>query len=182
MIKRELLTGAFALTLIVMTGWLWLSADGLSAAPAVTFRLTDGRQIHLRELRGKPVLVTFWATSCPGCIKEMPRLITLYRDLSASGLEIIGVAMAYDPPNQVLELTRRRAVPYPIALDIDGGIAAAFANVSLTPTSFLIAPDGRIVRHRIGEMDMESLRTQIMELLASKPLASSHPQALTAGS
>jgi thiol-disulfide isomerase/thioredoxin len=46
-------------------------------------------------------LVTFWATTCPSCIEEIPHLIDLYRELNPKGLEIIGVAMAYDPPEQV---------------------------------------------------------------------------------
>ena len=170
MIKKEFLTGAFTFLLLLTTGWLWLSANGLSTAPEITFKITDGRQINLHALQGKPVLVTFWATSCPGCIKEMPHLISLYNELSGKGFEIIGVAMAYDPPNQVLELAKQRQIPYPIALDIDGTIAKTFDDVILTPTSFLIAPDGRVVKHKIGEMNIDDLRKQILELLTQQQL------------
>ena len=170
MIRKEILIGIFTLILVIGTGWLWLSPQGLSTAPDVTFKIIDGRQLNLKELRGKPVLVTFWATDCPGCIKEMPHLITLYNDLSQKGLEIIGVAMSYDPPNQVIELTKHRQVPYPISLDVDGSIAKAFDNVMLTPTSFLIGPDGTVLKRKIGEMNMETLRKQIMDLLSQKQI------------
>ena len=148
MIKKEILTGLFILLLVTVTGWLWLSPQGLTMAPTVTFKTIDGRQINLQDLRGNPVLVTFWATTCPGCIKEMPHLISLYKELSQDGFEIIGVAMSYDPPNRVIELINKRRVSYPIALDPDGSIAKAFDNVLLTPTSFLISPEGFVCPHR----------------------------------
>lgn len=173
MIKKEILIGIFILLLVAGTGWLWLSPQGLSTAPDVTFKIIDGRQISMEKLRGKPVLVTFWATDCPGCIKEMPHLITLYNEFSQKGLEIIGVAMSYDPPNQVIELTKNRQVPYPISLDVDGSIARAFDDVMLTPTSFLIGPDGTVLKRKIGEMDMESLKSQITSLLSRAQITNS---------
>jgi hypothetical protein len=59
----------------------------------------------------------------------------------------------------------RRDIPYPIALDIHADAARAFGDVRITPTSFLIAPDGRIVYHRTGELDPETLRSEIIELM-----------------
>jgi len=160
---------AFIVAVLGMTLWLWTSPSGLKQAPDVTFNILDGRKIQLQELRGKPVLVTFWATTCSGCLKEMPHLVELYHELGADNFEIIGVAMSYDPPNQVLALTTERQLPYPVSLDIDGSIAAAFGHVMLTPTSFLIAPNGKIIRHKIGEMDISSLKADIKNL-QSEPL------------
>lgn len=174
MIKKEILIGTFILIIVFGVGWLWLTPGGLSTAPDVSFKTTDGREIHLKNLRGQPVLITFWATTCPGCIKEMPHLISLYNEFSGSGLEIIGVAMSYDPPNHVVELINQRQVTYPVALDIDGSIARSFDNVMLTPTSFLISPEGRIVKHKIGEMDMDKLEQQIKNLLFKQSQVTSH--------
>ena len=145
--------------------WLWFSPAKLKWAPEVTFSTLNGEKINMRALRGRPVLVTFWATTCPNCLKEMPHLVELYEEFRNSGFELIGVAMPYDPPNRVLELATERLLPYPIALDIDGTLAAAFGKVMLTPTSFLIAPNGRIIKHKIGEMNMARLRKQIETLL-----------------
>ena len=114
------------------------------------------------------MLVTFWATTCAGCAKEMPHLVTLYEEFAPQGLEIISIAMSYDPPNQVLEMTKRKQIPYPIALDIDGSVANAFGNVTLTPTSFLIAPDGTIVKHKIGKMDMKKIKDYVIAMLAAE--------------
>ena len=72
------------------------------------------------------------------------------------------------PPNRVLELSNERQLPYPISLDLDGALASAFGNVMLTPTSFLIAPDGKIIKHKIGEMDIVKLRRQIEHMLMAQ--------------
>lgn len=97
----------------------------------------------------------------------MPHLIELYEEFRDRGFELIGVAMAYDPPNRVLELASQRRLPYSIALDLDSSLASAFGDVKLTPTSFLIAPDGKIIRHKVGEMDIIDLRQRIEDLLSS---------------
>ncbi len=171
---RETLAVMIVLAVAGLAFWLWLSPAGLKWAPDVTFTTLQGERLNMGDLRGRPVLVTFWATTCPGCLKEMPHLVELYEELGNSRFELIGVAMSYDPPNRVLELTTERQLPYPIALDLDGVLAAAFGDVMLTPTSFLIDPEGRIIRHKIGEMDMGELRQDIESLL--------HAQAVATGS
>ena len=121
----------------------------------------------MASLRGHPVLVNFWATSCPGCIKELPQLTELYKDFKAQGLEVIGIAMAYDPPNQVVALSQARRIPYPIALDLRSEAARAFGGVRLTPTSLLIAPDGKVVHCKSGPLDMPKVRTMIASMLST---------------
>lgn len=168
---KETLAVIFILAIAGMSLWLWTSPSGLKWAPEVTFSTLKGEKIDMQALRGRPVLITFWATTCPGCLKEMPHLVELYEAYGNGGFELIGVAMSYDPPNRVLELAAERQLPYPIALDLDGGLASAFGNVMLTPTSFLIAPDGKIIKHKIGEMDIVNLRRQIETLVhgAARP-------------
>lgn len=162
---RDIIIAVFVIFLLGGLAYLWFSPAGLQPAPAVRFKVVDGGTLELQQLHGRPVLVTFWATSCPGCIKEMPHLIELYHDLQPEGLEIIGVAMGYDPPNHVLQMRKERNIPYPIALDIDNRLAQAFGDVKLTPTHFLIDPQGRIVQHKIGELDMAKLRSRIIAML-----------------
>ena len=161
---KDIGIAAFALALVGLLAYLWMSPGGLKQAPELSFTTLDGRQVSLADLRGRPVLVTFWATTCPGCMEEMPHLIDLYKELNPRGLEIIGVAMAYDPPNQVLTVVNQRQVPYPITLDIESKAATAFGDVRLTPSSFLIAPDGRIVLQKIGELDMQRVRREILAM------------------
>lgn len=163
-LKATLIT-LLAATLLGTLAWLWLAPAGLKVSPDITLLTIDGEELSLASLRGNPLLLTFWATTCPGCIKEMPHLIKLYDELSPQGLEIIGIAMSYDKPSHVLSMRKARNIPYPVALDINGAAARAFGNVRLTPTSFLIAPDGHIVSRKTGEMDMPKLRTNILALL-----------------
>jgi len=156
------------LAIVIAAGWYAYAGPGYDRAPAVTFSIIDGSRINLDDLRGRPVMVQFWATSCPSCRKEMPQLAALYNDLHGKGLELIAVAMPYDPPNRVLEMTAKKEFPYPVALDFKGEVTAAFGNVNLTPTSFLIGPDGNIVHKQIGEADFTALRQQILNMLSQQ--------------
>jgi peroxiredoxin len=164
---RDALIGLFVVSLVTVPGYLWLAPTGMKDSPEISLTSIDSNEIQLAKLRGRPLLVTFWATTCPGCIKEIPHLIELYEELSPRGLEIIGIAMDYDPPNQVLAARDARGITYPIALDIHARASAAFGNVRLTPTSFLIDPDGKIVFQKTGEMDMASVRQKILDMLDS---------------
>ena len=164
---REALITLFAVTLLGALAWLWFAPASLKTSPDISLLTIKGEEIQLAGLQGKPVLVTFWATTCPGCIKEIPHLIELYDELAPQGLEIIGITMDYDPPNRVLAMSKARNIPYPIALDIHADAARAFGNVRLTPTSFLIAPDGRIVYQKTGTINMTRLREDILGMLGT---------------
>jgi len=164
--KKDILITLVLVLVIAAAAGLWLSPNLLTqAAPDVELQSIDGRKIRLQELQGNPVLITFWATTCPGCLEEQPHLVDLYNRLHEQGLEIIGIAMAYDPPNQVLALQKNRQLPYTIALDLDGSAAKAFDDVRLTPTSVLISPEGRIVYKKIGVLDMVKLEKTIQQML-----------------
>jgi peroxiredoxin len=154
-----------ALALLGTIGYLWFAPGGLKTSPDISLMTIDGEQLQLASLHGRPLLVTFWATTCTVCVREIPHLIELYEELSPRGLEIIGIAMDYDPPNRVLAMRNAKNIPYPVALDIHAEAARAFGNVRLTPTSFLIAPDGRITYQKLGEMSMVKLRQDILGML-----------------
>ena len=163
--SKEFLTTLFVTALLAVLAYVWFSPAGVAQVPDIAVRTVDGREIVFSELRGKPLLVTFWATDCPGCIKEMPHLIELHHELADRGLNIVSIAMSYDMPSRVLEMANVKKIPYAVALDPMGEAAKAFGEVRLTPTNFLIAPDGRIVQQRIGEMDMDKVRAQILTML-----------------
>jgi peroxiredoxin len=143
-------------------GFRWTSEQ---TAPDVEFTTLKGERIRLRDLRGHPVLVTFWASDCRGCIEEMPDLSSLHRDYAGRGFQLVAVAMRYDPPNRVVALAEAKPLSYPVALDPLGHIAEAFGRVQLVPNSFLIAPDGRIALHHLGRIRAEDLRAPIERML-----------------
>ena len=169
---RTLLISLCAITLVAVSGYLWQKSGELAEAPDITVVTTTGERIPLAGLRGKPLLVTFWATTCPSCMEEMPHLIDLYHELSPRGLKVIGIAMFYDTPNRILAVQKSHGIPYTIALDIDARAARAFGDVELTPTTFLIDPDGRVVYQKTGSMDMDRVRNGILAMLGPLPASS----------
>ena len=136
--------------------------------PNTTFTALNGQEMSFEKLRGKPVIVTFWATDCESCLKEIPLWLDLYSRYHAQGLEIIGVSMYYDPPNHVIEFNKLHTLPYPITLDIEAKIAVAFGNVKVTPTTFLLNPKGEIVWQKVGLFELAELQPLIENLLKEK--------------
>ena len=139
--------------------------SALKVFPPVTISTIDGRSFDSTAVKGRPLLVTFWSTTCAVCLREMPDLETLYRRLSPRGFEIIAVSMPWDPPDEVVRLARARALPYPVALDVNGDIARAFGDVSATPTHFLIGPGGEIALRRTGALDFSALGDRLQSML-----------------
>ena len=103
--------------------------------------------------------------TCSICLEEIPHLTKLHNDANKYGLEIIGVAMSYDPPNRVVELSKKKKIPYPIALDINSYAESAFGNIKATPTNFLIDNNGYIIQRFVGKIDIDSLRSKIKKLI-----------------
>jgi peroxiredoxin len=154
-----------AIGILIAAAALLLTLTQKPVAPNVSFTMLDGRQTTLESLRGKVVLVNFWATSCPGCIKEMPQIIDTWRKFNPQGLEVIAVAMSYDPPEYVKNYARQRDLPFMVVLDATGEAAKAFNQVKLTPTTFVIDRQGRIIQQTLGELDFAKLTTLLEQQL-----------------
>jgi len=138
-----------------------------AAAPEVRFAMLDGRAFATSDLRGKVVLVNFWATSCAICVKEMPMLVETQRKFAPRGYETVAVAMSYDHPNLVAGYARKNALPFHFALDLSGEIAKAFGGVSVTPTSIVFDRGGRIVKRYLGAPDEAELHALLEKALAA---------------
>ena len=136
------------------------------AAPVVGYTLLDGSQHRSDALRGKVVLVNFWATSCTVCVKEMPALMATYRQFQGRGFETLAVAMRYDPPAYVVNYVQSRELPFPVAIDNTGEIARRFGDVQLTPTTFVINRRGEIVKRYVGAPDFAELHSLLDRLLS----------------
>ncbi|MFY7983659.1 MAG: TlpA family protein disulfide reductase [Burkholderiaceae bacterium] len=136
------------------------------SAPDAAFVRLDGSGARISELRGKVLLVNFWATSCATCVAEMPGLIDTHRRFNARGYETLAVAMSYDPPAYVSNFAQRRELPFWVAIDNTGAIAKAFGDIRLTPTTFLIDKRGRIVKRYVGAPDFTALNALVNDLLA----------------
>ena len=135
------------------------------AAPQVTFVSLQGEKITTASLRGKVVLVNFWATDCVTCVKEMPEIVATYNKYRSRGFETIAVAMRHDPPNYVLGYVEKNKLPFTVALDPMGELAKAFGEVKLTPTTFVIDKQGKVVTRILGEPDFAKLHALLEEKL-----------------
>ncbi len=157
-----------ALALVLVAGiTTWFMWRPVQAAPDVTFSTIDGRTFTMQDLRGKVVLVKFWATSCVTCVKQMPDNISHYEAYASKGYETIAVAMQYDPANYVLNFAQTRQLPFPVALDSQGKIALAFDDVRLTPTAFLIDKQGNIIKRYLGDYDKAQFQATVEKALAA---------------
>lgn len=156
---------AVVIVVIAVIGYFSLAAK--EAAPNVTFTGLNGEKITSQSLRGKVVMVNFWATSCTTCIKEMPQMIETYNKYKGQGLEFVAVAMSYDPPNYVLNYTETRKLPFKVALDVQGDLAKSFGDVKLTPTTFVIDKNGNIIKRYVGEPEFAALHQLLEKALAA---------------
>jgi thiol-disulfide isomerase/thioredoxin len=168
--KRAPLAAVLALGVLLAAGvTLWLPSHGPAPIPDVQFTLLDGGVRTLASLRGRPVLVSFWSTSCPPCIEELPDLVRLYEEWKPHGFEMIAVAMPYDPPLYVERFVRERAVPYPVALDVQGTVTRAF-GVAYVPMAYLVSPEGNLFHQQAGKLDTARVNRMIEGML---PIATS---------
>ena len=136
-------------------------------APLGSLTSIAGQKTTMDALKGKVVLVNFWATSCPGCIKEMPMLVDMHKKFSPQGYETVAVAMSYDPPAFVREYVAANRLPFFVTLDTQGELAKAFGDVRLTPTSVLVDKKGMILKRFLGEPDASELSRLISEALTA---------------
>ncbi len=159
----NLILAAVVAGALTFAGFAIWSAE--PAAPGVTFVSIKGEKISTESLRGRVVLVNFWATDCVTCVKEMPDITATYNKYRGQGFETIAVAMRHDPPNYVLNFVEKNGLPFTVALDPMGELAKAFGEVKLTPTTFVIDKRGKIVTRILGEPDFAKLHALLEEKL-----------------
>lgn len=123
-----------------------------------------GDTVDLAKLRGKVVLVNFWATWCAPCVEEMPALARLRVRLAPRGFEVIAVNQG-EMPERVNAFTGRTGLDLPILMDRDKQAAKAW-KVRALPTTFIVDAAGRIRLFAEGELDTgEALEAAILPLL-----------------
>ena len=122
-------------------------------APEFGAPILDGDSLHLSSLLGQPVILNVWATWCPPCREEMPALQELHERFGSRGLRIVGVSV----DSRGAEPTIRRFLEeggytFTILHDASDAVSRQFRTIGV-PETFLIDPDGRIVRRWIGRFD-----------------------------
>jgi peroxiredoxin len=165
-LSRPIALAAIVAALAAGAAITWQSFGSRERAPQVSYTLLDGTKVSTDQLRGKVVLVNFWATSCTTCMHEMPQIVSTYEMYKGRGYETVAVAMSYDEPGYVSTYATTRKLPFRVAHDASGDIAQHFGDIRLTPTSVLINKRGEIVKRYVGEPDFAALHQLVEKLLA----------------
>lgn len=169
--RHLLLAGAAAAALAAGAGLAWRRRSTADADPASgdnpadalwrhSFERPEGGSLAMAALRGKPLLINFWATWCAPCVREMPQIDRFYREFEPKGWQIVGLAI--DGPTPVREfLATKLKVGFPIAL-------AGLEGTELTrqlgndrgglPFTVLVDSGGRVAQRKLGETSYEELR------------------------
>lgn len=136
---------------------------------ASAFSLTDskGKTHTLDSYKGKWVVVNFWATWCPPCLDEIPDLVALHDKYKNTRLEVIGIAMDYQSPKQVLDFADSMFISYPIVLGTSK-IAGQFGPLQGLPTTYLYNPEGKRVAYQVGGITRQAVERYIDSKNATK--------------
>jgi peroxiredoxin len=164
LLKKSLI----AAVILALLGFLAMLIQNRNTAPDVTFTTITGNKIAMADLKGKVVLVIFWATDCLACVTEMPALVSAYKQYQKKGFEIIAIAMTYDPPAQVLNYASQKKLPFPVMHDGLAEMTGKFGNVDLTPTTFIFDKQGNQLQRTIGTLDFVKLNQLLNSELTAK--------------
>ncbi|MDD4880191.1 MAG: TlpA disulfide reductase family protein [Gallionellaceae bacterium] len=135
----------------------------IMASAASAFELVDsnGKSHKLSQYKGKWVLVNYWATWCPPCLMEIPDLAALHTN-KKNNLVVLGVAMDYQDPSEVLSFAKSHAIPYPIILGDDQSIDQV-GPVRGLPTTYLYNPQGKQVAYNVGALSQDAVEKYIAD-------------------
>jgi thiol-disulfide isomerase/thioredoxin len=155
-------------------------SDGASAsltltksapAPDFTLQSLDGKSMRLSDLRGKAVLLNFWATWCSPCKIEMPWFIELQKQYGSQGLQIVGVAMDDSSKEDIAKFASDMGVNYPVLLGKEA-VGEAYGGVPALPETFFIGRDGKIVDKIIGLKGKAEIEDAIKKALDTQAINS----------
>jgi peroxiredoxin len=134
------------------------------AAPAFTLKDADGKEVKLADLKGKVVLLNFWATWCGPCKIEIPWFMDFEKEYKDQGFAVVGIAMDDEGWEVVKPYVTDKKINYRIAVGTDK-VAEDYGGVDSLPTTYLIDRDGRIATVHIGLVSKSDYRNDIVELL-----------------
>jgi peroxiredoxin len=169
---------AFVVTLMLYVGYHNARGAGLtshlttsSVAPDFTLESLDGKSMRLSDLRGKAVLLNFWATWCGPCKIEMPWFVDFQKQYGSQGLQIVGVAMDDASKADIAKFAKDMGVNYPILIGKES-VGDQYGGVPALPESFVISRDGKIMDKIIGLRGKAEIEDSIKKALNTQPPSS----------
>jgi thiol-disulfide isomerase/thioredoxin len=164
---------AFVVALMLYFGFHMAhrSASHASLAPDFALESLDGKTMRLSDLRGKAVLLNFWATWCGPCKIEMPWFVDLQKQYGSQGLQIVGVAMDDASKEDIAAFAKDMGVNYPILIGKES-VGDQYGGVPALPESFFISRDGRIVDKIVGLIGKAEIEDAVKKALETRPAPS----------
>jgi thiol-disulfide isomerase/thioredoxin len=136
-------------------------------APNFTLETLDGKNMSLSDLKGKAVLVNFWATWCGPCKIETPWLVELQNQYGAQGLQVVGVAMDDSGKDEIAKFAKDMGMNYPVLIGKEA-VGDAYGGVPALPESFFVGRDGKIVDKIVGLRDRSDIEDSIKKALSTQ--------------
>jgi len=162
----KLITFLIIVTLLAGLSWLYQKPDYPELSDNLIFQRIDGTRQTMKELKGKPLMVTFWSPSCVICMQEVEELNHLYTELQGGKkFDLLALSMYYDRPDSIVESSTQSKMLYPVYLDLQQSLSKAFGNVVVTPTSFLINSSGEIIYQHVGRLDFSFINQKLKALI-----------------
>lgn len=133
-------------------------------APDFTLPTSDGKTLKLSDLKGKVVIVDFWATWCPPCRKGIPDLVELKKKYGSKGFEIIGVSVDTETKSEVVPFIKDYKINYPVVYG-NMNVYQQYGGIRAIPTSFVLDKQGKIIASYEGLHPLQTYEDHIKKLL-----------------